>query len=264
MKFFVVTLFEEMFHAWAESGLVGQALKKQNFQMEFINPRSFTSDVHQAVDDKVYGGGDGMAAMFGPWSEAIEFAMQKEPSAQVIFLTPQGESWNQKKVSEFLQRKPSQEMGIRSFVFVCGRYAGFDERLVKAYADHEISIGDYVLNGGELAAMVVMESLVRGLPGVLGESSSFRKDSFGEEGLLECPQFTRPQSVKGMDVPSFLLSGHHKNIEALSRAISIVRTKNRRPELLEKAQISSKELEAAEKLIRQLSEEERDLLGVNS
>lgn len=269
MKFYIITLFEEIFRPWAESGLVGQAQKKQNFQMEFINPRSFTSDVHQAVDDKVYGGGDGMAALFGPWSEAIEFAKQKEPSAPVIFLTPQGEVWSQKKVSEFLGKAGPQEDGAhgtgkKALVFVCGRYAGFDERLVKAFADHEVSIGDYVLNGGELAAMVVMESLVRGLPGVLGEAISFRKDSFGDDGLLECPQFTRPQSVGGMEVPSFLLSGHHKNIEALSRAISIVRTKNRRPELLEEAQVSSKDLEAAEKLIQQLSKEEREILGVNS
>lgn len=254
MKFQVISLFPELFEGWLHSGLVGQARTQGHFEFSLINPREFAKGVHQAVDDKVYGGGDGMAQSFNPWSLAIEKAKHNN-STKIIFLTPQGKLWNQELVKEWLTNGSD-------FTFVCGRYAGFDQRLVHHYADEEISIGDYVLNGGELPAQVVIESLVRGIPEVLGNRASFDEDSFGKEGLLECPSFTRPQEVKGMKVPSFLTNGHHGQIEALRKAVSLVRTKNRRPDLFEKAQISKKEWEQALKLIDSLSDEEKRLLGV--
>lgn len=257
MNFHVVTLFQEVFDPWMKLGLVGQACSKKIFDVKFLNPRAFTSDVHQAVDDKVYGGGDGMAATYEPWSKAIKESLSSEPKSRVVFLTPQGALWDQKRARVWLEDE-------RPVTLVCGRYAGFDERLLLDFAEEEISIGDFVLNGGELPAMTIMETLIRGLPGVLGKKNSFEEDSFGVSGLFEPPQFTRPQEVNGRAVPSFLLSGHHQNIQALSQAISIVRTQNRRPELLKEANLSEKQIQKAHELISTLSEEERKTLGVFS
>ena len=255
MKFYTLSLFPDLFRSWLSEGLVGQAFSKKLFSLENIHPRDFATGVHQSVDDKVYGGGDGMAQSYLPWSKAIESLKEKEPSARVVFLTPQGRLWNQDLVRQW-----SGE--ARPLAFVCGRYAGFDERLLLAHADEEISIGDYVLNGGELPAQVIMESLIRSLPGVLGEESSFLKDSFSEEGLLECPSFTRPQEIAGWKVPDFLLSGHHAQIEAYKKAVSLVRTLKRRPDLVEKLKIRREDLEKAFKILEGLSEAERELLGV--
>lgn len=255
MKFRVLTLFPDLFNNWLHQGLVGQAYDKGCFGFEVINPRDFASGVHQSVDDKVYGGGDGMAQSYEPWSKAIEKAKKANENSKTVFLTPQGKTWNQELAREWVKED-------KSINLVCGRYAGFDERLVYNFADIEISIGDYILNGGELPAMIVMETLVRGLPEVLGHESSFNEDSYGESGLLECPAFTRPQKIGGLEVPQFLLSGHHEKIEAYRRAVSIVRTQLRRPDLILKSKVSKKELEEAHEVLSSLSEEERDLLGV--
>jgi len=255
MNFQAISLFPEIFVPWMKLGLVGQAHAKGLFRLELINPRTFTSDVHQAVDDKVYGGGDGMAATYDPWAQAIQKSLRLQPESKVVFLTPQGASWNQDLAQAWLEDE-------RPITLVCGRYAGFDERLILDFSDMEISLGDFVLNGGELPAMAVMETMVRGIPGVLGEGRSFKEDSFGASGLLEAPQFTRPQEINGRAVPSYLLSGHHQNIQALSRAVSIVRTQQRRPDLIKKAKISEEQIHQAQQLLKRLSKEERETLGV--
>lgn len=255
MKFSVLSLFPDLFSTWLESGLVGQAFKKNLFAFEAINPRAFAKGLHQGVDDKIYGGGDGMVQSFPPWSQAIESVGILSPPSKVVFLTPQGRLWNQTLAQQWLREESH-------LVFVCGRYAGFDERLIFKHADEEISVGDYVVNGGELPAQIVMETLIRGLPGVLGHEDSFSRDSLSEGGLLEAPQFTRPQEVEGLKVPSFLLEGHHEKIESMRWALSVVRTSLRRPDLLKKAGITSSELKKAKEEIQKLSPEDQDVLGV--
>jgi tRNA (guanine37-N1)-methyltransferase len=255
VTFYTISLFPELFQSWLSSGLIGQAFKQQLFKYENVNPRDFSTGVHHSVDDKVYGGGDGMAQSYLPWSKAIESVKHNDSRTKVIFLTPQGECWTQKKAQKFLEREVN-------LTFVCGRYAGFDERLIYKYADGEISIGDFVLNGGELPAQVVMETLVRGQPEVLGHKDSFSQDSFGVSGLLECPSFTRPQEIGGLKVPEFLLSGDHLKIETMRKAVSLVRTHLRRPDLIKEKGVHSSELKKAFDLIETLSEAEKILLGV--
>lgn len=261
ISFTTITLFPELFPSWLEAGLMGQAYSKKLFQYSTINPRQFTSDIHHSVDDKAYGGGDGMVLSFDPWSKAIDQSLNenlmKHNNSKIVFLTPQGPTWNQQMAQQWL-KSPLH------ITFVCGRYAGFDQRLIQHYTDHhqacEVSIGDYILNGGELSAMVLMETLVRGIPGALGSSQSFEMDSFsGTEGLLECPSFTRPQQVVGLKVPDFLTSGNHREIEKMKAAVSLVRTYKRRPELVKK---SKEQLEEALRLVDKLSSEEKKLLGI--
>jgi tRNA (guanine37-N1)-methyltransferase len=219
LKFTVITLFPDLISAWAQTGLIGTAIKKNLLQIEIVNPRDFTSDVHHSVDDKAFGGSDGMVMKFEPLAKAIESAA----GAHVAFLSPQGARWEQSKAEAWASSK-------KHVVLVCGRYAGFDQRLIETFADEEVSVGDYILNGGEVASLSVMESVARLIPGVLGNEISGTKESF-QSGLLEAPAFTRPRDVGGLSVPSALLSGNHKQIERFERDVSLLRTKLLRPDL---------------------------------
>lgn len=224
MKIAVVTLFPEMFTAVTDFGVSGRAVKQGLLELAHFNPRQFTSDRHQTVDDRPYGGGPGMVMMIEPLRSAITDARQWiAGSAKVVYLSPQGQVLNQQ--------------GVRSLatsgdlILVCGRYEGVDERLITLEVDEEWSIGDYVLSGGELPAMVMLDAIIRQLPGALGHSNSASEDSFAN-GLLDCPHYTRPEQYEGLAVPEVLLSGNHAKIRQWRHEQSLQRTRQRRPDLL--------------------------------
>lgn len=228
MKVGVVTLFPEMFVALTEYGVVGRAFREGLSSLQCWNPRDFTTDKHQTVDDRPYGGGPGMVMRVEPLAAAVNAAKQVLPDAKVIYLSPQGRRLNQAAVKEFVQGRP--------LILVAGRYEGVDERFIQQYVDEEWSIGDYVLSGGELAAMVLIDAVVRHLPGVLGHELSAAQDSFSE-GLLDCPHYTRPETFVNAEgeeqkVPEVLLSGNHEMIRRWRHQQSLARTSERRSDLL--------------------------------
>ena len=236
MELNVVSLFPEMIQDAAAWGVTGRALDKGLVKLGCTNPRDFTADVHQTVDDRPYGGGPGMVLKVEPVGAAIEAARDKLPAgSKVVFLSPQGRVFDQQKAGELA--------ALPGMVLVCGRYEGFDERLVDAYADEELSIGDYVLSGGEYGALVVIDAVMRLLPGVLGDEASAEQDSF-MEGLLDCPHYTRPENIDGRRVPPELLSGDHAGIERWRLKQALGRTWVRRPDLL-----SGRELTGEERLL---------------
>ncbi|MGS0673599.1 tRNA (guanosine(37)-N1)-methyltransferase TrmD [Shewanella sp. 0m-4] len=221
----VVTLFPEMFRAVTDFGVTGRAVSKGLLELQTWNPRDFTHDKHKTVDDRPYGGGPGMLMMVQPLRDAIHAAKAAAgKEAKVIYLSPQGRKLTQQGVEELAQSS--------SLVLVCGRYEGVDERIIQTEVDEEWSIGDYVLSGGELPAMTLIDSVSRLVPGVLGKQASAEQDSFSD-GLLDCPHYTRPESLDGLDVPAVLLSGNHEHIRRWRLQQSLGRTLLRRPELLE-------------------------------
>ncbi len=249
MIFNVITLFPQMFGALTENGVVGRAFSKGLVELDFTNPRVFTEDVHKTVDDRPYGGGPGMVMMAEPLMRSIEWAVEKvatqlsdRRSAQVstskavrpkvVYMSPQGVPLTQAKVAQL-----AQEPGL---VVLAGRYEGVDERVIELAVDEEISIGDYVLSGGELPAMVMLDAIIRLLPGVLGHSDSAAEDSFAS-GLLDCPHYTRPEEFRGKRVPDVLLSGHHANIEQWRLQQSLGRTFQRRPDLMQNLQLTEQQ-----------------------
>ena len=221
MKFDVLTLFPEMFQAIKQS-ILGRAEEKNLIQINLINIRDFSKDKHKKVDDTPYGGGAGMVMRADVVYDAYE-SVQNE-NAKVIYLTPQGKKLDQKKVEELSKEK--------HLILLCGHYEGIDQRVIDKIVDEEISIGDYVLTGGELPAMVLIDSVSRYVEGVLSESST-NEESFSQ-GLLEYPQYTRPETFEGVKVPEILLSGHHENIKKWREEKSLENTKLKRPDLLEK------------------------------
>ena len=221
MKFDVLTLFPEMFQAIKQS-ILGRAEEKNLIQINLINIRDFSKDKHKKVDDTPYGGGAGMVMRADVVYDAYK-SMQNE-NAKVIYLTPQGKKLDQKKVEELNKEK--------HLILLCGHYEGIDQRVIDKIVDEEISIGDYVLTGGELPAMVLIDSVSRYVEGVLSESST-NEESFSQ-GLLEYPQYTRPETFEGVKVPEILLSGHHENIKKWREEKSLENTKLKRPDLLEK------------------------------
>ena len=221
MKFDVLTLFPEMFQAIMDS-LLGRAEEKNLIQINLINIRDFSKDKHKKVDDTPYGGGAGMVMRADVVYDAYK-SVQNE-NAKVIYLTPQGKKLDQKKVEELSKEK--------HLILLCGHYEGIDQRVIDKIVDEEISIGDYVLTGGELPAMVLIDSVSRYVEGVLSESST-NEESFSQ-GLLEYPQYTRPETFEGVKVPEILLSGHHENIKKWREEKSLENTKLKRPDLLEK------------------------------
>ncbi|GGP40471.1 MULTISPECIES: tRNA (guanosine(37)-N1)-methyltransferase TrmD [Shewanella] len=221
----VITLFPEMFRAVTDFGVTGRAVKNGLLEVQTWNPRDFTHDRHSTVDDRPYGGGPGMLMMVQPLRDAIHAAKAAAgDGAKVIYLSPQGRKLDQRGVTELAK---SDRM-----ILVCGRYEGVDERIIQTEVDEEWSIGDYVLSGGELPAMTLIDSVARLVPGVLGKQASAEQDSFSD-GLLDCPHYTRPEQLDGMDVPAVLLSGDHEKIRLWRLQQSIGRTFLRRPELFE-------------------------------
>ncbi|MCP4285683.1 MAG: tRNA (guanosine(37)-N1)-methyltransferase TrmD [Gammaproteobacteria bacterium] len=232
MRFDVVTLFPELFQSMLGKGVTGRAFERGLAELVVWNPRDYTSDVHRTVDDRPYGGGPGMVMKLEPLLAAVEDARLAMPEARVAYLSPQGRTFNQQAAGELAQRK--------SMILVAGRYEGIDERIIGRCVDEEWSIGDYVLSGGELPALVLIDGIVRLLPGVLGDGDSAQQDSY-MDGLLDCPHYTRPENFDGEAVPPVLLSGDHKAIRRWRLQQSLGRTWSRRPELLQQRGLSAEE-----------------------
>ena len=229
----VITLFPEMFSALTQSGITRRAFSDELLQIAFFNPREFTTDKHQTVDDRPYGGGPGMVMRIEPLQVALQEATDwVGTQARVIYLSPQGKTLVQSGVEDLSQNE--------SLILICGRYEGIDERFIEAHVDEEWSIGDYVLSGGELPAMVMLDALIRRIPGALGDADSAEQDSF-VNGLLDCPHYTRPEEYNGVRVPDILLSGDHAKIAKWRKQQSVLRTAQRRPDLLAKLKLSAEQ-----------------------
>lgn len=232
-----ITLFPEMFAAVTDSGITRRAVERGLWKLTCWNPRDFTEDNHRTVDDRPYGGGPGMVMLPEPLERAISAARESQAvelgrGGRVIYLSPQGTPLTHKRVCE-LVREPA-------LVLLCGRYEGIDERLIRACVDEEVSLGDFVLSGGELAAMALMDAVVRQLPGALNDADSAAQESFAD-GLLDCPHYTRPEEYKGERVPEVLLSGHHEQIRRWRLKQSLGGTWQRRPDLLAKRALTKEE-----------------------
>lgn len=232
MRFDIITLFPDLFRILEGRGVTGRALAAGIAQLHLWNPRDYTRDVHRTVDDRPYGGGPGMVMMVGPLRASIEEAKTAAPASRVAYLSPQGRPLDQAAMARIA--------GGAGWILLCGRYEGVDERLLERWVDEEWSIGDYVLSGGELPAMVVMDAVIRLLPGALGHQDSAQQDSYAD-GLLDCPHYTRPEEIEGLRVPEVLLSGDHAAIERWRLMQSLGRTWLRRPELLQRRGLSERE-----------------------
>jgi tRNA (guanine37-N1)-methyltransferase len=243
IRFDCVTLFPEAFAAVGDYGITRRAREDGLWSLALWNPRDFTTDNYRTVDDRPYGGGPGMVMLAEPLAKAIAAAKAAaQGEAKVIHLSPQGAVMDHRRVMELSAEK--------RLVLLCGRYEGVDERLIRGAVDEELSIGDYVLSGGELAAMVLIDAVVRQLPGALGDGMSAEQESF-VDGLLDCPQYTRPEVYEGSAVPAVLMSGHHAQIERWRLKQSLGRTWLRRPELLERRGMN----EAERKLLEEFRQE---------
>jgi len=244
MWFGIITLFPDMFQA-LQSGVSGRALKENILSLQFWSPRTYATDKHQSVDDKPYGGGPGMVMMAEPLQAAITAARAAAPSPPtVIYLSPQGRRFDQSAAERLVT--------LQSVIFVSGRYEGIDERIISSEIDEEWSIGDYILTGGELAAMVMIDAASRMLPGVVGDDQSVAQDSL-TTGLLKYPQYTRPETFAGQSVPAVLMSGHHAEIKKWRMQQSLGRTWVRRPDLLEKRTLSKDEQTLLDEFIDNLA-----------
>lgn len=233
-QFFVLTLFPEMIEQTLSHSIMGRAQKEGHIAVEAINIRDYTLDKHRHVDDYPYGGGAGLVMQGQPIYDAYQSLMPRAAGARVIYMTPQGRPFNQRIAEELAQEE--------SLVFLCGHYEGIDERLIEEIVTDEISLGDFVLTGGELAAITIIDAVSRLVPGVLGKEESFADESFSD-GLLEYPQYTRPPIFMGREVPEVLLSGHHGNVAKWRREQALLRTAQKRPDLLEKAELTKKDIQ---------------------
>ena len=246
MKFDVISLFPEMFDAITKHGITSRALERKIYSLQVINPREFTADNHKTVDDRPYGGGPGMVMLAEPLAKAIEAAKQNQAGLgvkpHVIHLSPRGTPLTHEKVMQL-----SQQQGL---ILLASRYEGVDERLLEALVDEEISIGDYVLSGGELPAMALIDALVRQLPEVLGDADSAIEDSF-VNGLLDCPHYTRPEEYDGKVVPEVLLSGNHAKIREWRLKQSLLLTRAKRPDLLAARPLTKEEARLLQEGIRE-------------
>ena len=243
MNIQVVTLFPEMFSAVSDNGVTGRAIQKGLVQLGTVNPRDFTDDRHNTVDARPYGGGPGMVMMVEPLRDAISEARKVlSDKAKVIYLSPQGRKLDQAGLQSLLEHE--------ELILLCGRYEGIDERLIASEVDEEWSIGDYVISGGELAAMVLIDGMTRLIPGALGHEDSAQQDSF-MNGLLDTPHYTRPEVLDGEAVPDVLLSGHHKNIERWRLKQALGRTWLRRPDMLEKLTLDQAQEDLLAEFIRE-------------
>lgn len=232
MKIDVVSIFPPMFEALTGYGVTGRAIERKLLELRVWNPRDFTTDPYRRIDERPYGGGPGMVMMPGPLTQALGAARAANPQAKVLYLSPQGRPLDQRGVLELAARD--------GLILLAGRYEGIDERLIEAEVDEEWSIGDYVLSGGELAAMVMVDAIARQLPGALGHEDSAAEDSFAN-GLLDCPHYTRPEEFEGRRVPEVLLSGNHAEIRRWRLKQALGRTWERRPDLLERIELDAEQ-----------------------
>ena len=225
MRFDIITIFPDLFTGFLDHGVVQRARKSANLDVRIVNLRDFAKDRHRSVDDRPYGGGEGMVFMPAPLFDAVEFCRGREgPSGcRVVSLTPQGQTWTQEMAVDFA--------AIPHIIAICGRYEGIDQRVIENVVDEEVSIGDFVLSGGEVPAMVILDSVVRLMPGVLGNSESAVNESFST-GLLDYPVYTRPADFRGLTVPAVLRSGDHAQIERWRREQALEKTWEKRPELV--------------------------------
>lgn len=234
MKFYILTLFPDMVMNGLHTSIIGRAVEKGLLSIEAVNIRDFAGNKHNRVDDYPYGGGAGMVMQAKPVYDAYCYLVEKIGyRPRVIYLTPQGPTFTQKMAGEYAKEE--------DLIFLCGHYEGIDERVLEEIVTDYVSIGDYVLTGGELPAMVMVDAISRLIPGVLNNDVSAEFESF-QDNLLEYPQYTRPEEWNGKKVPPILLSGHHANIVKWQREQSILRTKERRPDMLEKAELTEKEV----------------------
>jgi len=243
MKCDIITIFPDIFHAYLGEGILKRALQRGLVDLKVHNLRDYTKDRHKTVDDAPYGGGSGMVMKPEPFFSAVEALCPDPAERRVIVLSPAGKKFDQDTAVEFLNEK-------RRLMFLCGRYEAIDERVKTALADDEISIGDYVLTGGELPALVIIDAVSRLVPGVLGDEHSAEVESFSW-GILDYPHFTRPPVFRGFEVPEILLSGNHKDILRWRRKEALRRTLERRPDLLEKGELSEEDYN----LLREIKEE---------
>jgi len=233
MRFGVVSLFPEMVDTIGEFGVVGRAKRRELISIDMDNPRDYTNDVHRTVDDRPYGGGPGMVMKFEPVAAALKASQDRMPErCPVVFLSPQGQVFDQAMAKRFAE--------LPGLILLAGRYEGIDERLVESEIDEEVSLGDFVLSGGEIAAMAVIDAVVRLLPGVLGDDESSAQDSF-MEGLLDHPHYTRPEEVAGLKVPDVLLSGDHAGIARWRYKQALGRSFERRRDLLDKLNLDDEQ-----------------------
>lgn len=241
MQFYIMTLFPEMVMQGLSTSIIGRAVNKGLLSIEAVNIRDYAFNKHSSVDDYPYGGGAGMLMQAEPVYQcyrALEEKMNKKP--RVVYLSPQGKTFNQTMAEEFAQEE--------ELVFLCGHYEGIDERVLEEIVTDYVSIGDYVLTGGELPAMIMVDAISRLVPGVLHNDVSAEFESF-QDNLLEYPQYSRPEMWHNKKVPEVLMSGHHANIEKWRREQSVIRTARNRPDLLERAELTEKEREIAEKIL---------------
>jgi tRNA (guanine37-N1)-methyltransferase len=241
IRFDVVTLFPEMFGAITGSGITSRALEAGLYSLTTWNPRDFAADNYRTVDDRPYGGGPGMVMLAEPLERALD-AVKVSGGGKTVYLSPQGKKLDHRRVMELKEE--------RALTLLCGRYEGVDERLLQRRVDEEVSIGDFVLSGGELAAMALVDAIVRQLPGALGDEASALEESFAD-GLLDCPQYTRPETYGGAKVPEVLLSGHHENIRRWRLKQALGRTWLRRPDLLAAKKLSVEEQRLLEEFQRE-------------
>jgi tRNA (guanine37-N1)-methyltransferase len=240
VRFDVITLFPDMFQA-IRQGVTGNAINREQVKLALWNPRDYTDDAHRTVDDRPYGGGPGMLMMMEPVLAALKQAREAATDSKVVYLSPQGRRFDQQSAMDMAQGS--------GLILLAGRYEGIDERLVDCCVDEEWSIGDYVMSGGELPAMVMMDTIIRLLPGVLGHADSAVQDSY-MDGLLDFPQYTRPDEYAGRTVPEVLLSGNHASIRRWRLQQALGRTWIRRPDLLQQRQLSEEEQQLLEEFIR--------------
>lgn len=240
MRFDVITLFPELIESVIQSGIPRRAVEQKAIELHCWNPRDYTKDKHRTVDDRPYGGGPGMVMKADCLLDTLK-AVKRQSAAKVIYLSPQGQALTQLSASRL-----AKEEGL---IFLCGRYEGVDERVVELAVDEEWSIGDYVLSGGELGAMVMIDSISRLLPNVLGHKGSAEQDSFSD-GLLDCPHYTRPEIVESLGIPQVLKSGNHAKIAEWRKQQSLGRTQQRRPDLLEKQNLSKEENKLLSKYLK--------------
>lgn len=225
MRFDIITIFPELFTGFLDCGTIRRARQSGRVEIRLVNLRDFATDRHRSVDDRPYGGGEGMVFMPGPLFAAIESCVtrSRDERTRVVLLSPQGKTWDQRMAEEFA--------AFSQTILICGRYEGVDQRVVDCLVDEEVSVGDYVLSGGEIPAMVLLDATVRLIPGVLGSEESKVNESFSM-GMLDYPQYTRPAEFRSMRVPEVLLSGNHAEIERWRRERALEKTRKRRPELI--------------------------------